>query len=137
MLVKTQRRGRKFCSFWITHRYITIWFWMKIKLIAYRSSGAYLPMFQWGDFTQLGSQEATAYHLTMSWLDEVYKGVKILTYWKCYTSFRQSVIKISVCVNTQKIMKLQLLNIVINHSAYFTQQHHSFINKQWLRPAHT
>jgi hypothetical protein len=40
------------------------------------------------------SKEAPANHVTVSWLREVYKGMKIYT--KFYTSFTQNVVKISL-----------------------------------------
>ena len=45
MLLKTQRRGRKFCSFWIKHRHISIW--------SLNENQTYKLKVQWDIFTHV------------------------------------------------------------------------------------
>jgi hypothetical protein len=49
------------------------------------------------------SKDAPADHVTMAWLAKVCNGIK--QYRKIHSSFTQTVGKIAICINEQKIIK--------------------------------
>jgi hypothetical protein len=65
--------------------------------------GASLPIFQWGDCTQMWSRDALADHMTSAWLAKLFTDIK--QYRKVHSSFAQTVGKITVCITEQKIIK--------------------------------
>jgi hypothetical protein len=66
------------------------------------SVGHLYPFFS-GATTQMWSKDAPADHVTMAWLAKICHGIK--HYRKFHSSFTQTVSKITICINKQKIIK--------------------------------
>jgi len=62
-----------------------------------------LLIFQWGDCTQMWSKDALANHVTQAWLVKLCNDIKQNR--KDHSSFTQTVGKITLCINKQKIIK--------------------------------
>jgi hypothetical protein len=91
---------------------------------------------QWGVFTHVSAgrlyTNVSKDHETLSWLTTVCTGMQ--RYVKVYTSLTQTVTKITVCLNTQRIIREYPVEIyrVTNNASCFTKQPHGLKSTQQL-----